>query len=379
MERGSARSRACRPTGFQERPTAEPRDGATIRGTGAALPQSVADTLKPATETDLLSAVLAALRVDASGLCLLEFREPWGVQIDDLPLSHSWTVLDGTVWMQRPGTEPIAFHRGDTFLWPRGINRASCILASSIAVKPVPARDLWLEAELEGFELNGSSRHPQCLRWGGTGSLTRVVSTVFTFHNRQLSPLIAALPELMVVRAAETEGGGELIDALIRFTLGSESAALAGYSALVTQTAQLLLALVVRANALSNLNNSLGWLAGLGDPQIARALASIYHEPERSWTLAALASTAGMSRSVFAERFLARVGQTPMQYLRAWRMHLAGNALAGGNATITTLAQDLGYQSEAAFRAAFRRVTGVPPREFRRNAGTKMSEKLEQT
>jgi AraC family transcriptional regulator, alkane utilization regulator len=339
------------------------------------LPEPVLDSLTPPTDTDLLSDVLAALRVDSSALCLCELREPWGVQIDDLPMSISWTVLEGTVWMQRPDMKPIAFHRGDTLLLPRGIARRPCVLGSSTEVRPVLARDLWRQAELQGFELGGSRRHPQYLRWGGAGRLTRVVSTAFTFHDRQLSPLITALPEMMAVRASETEGGGEFIDALMRFALGSENAELPGYSALNVQTAQLLLALVVRAYALSNRNDSLGWLAGLGDPQTARVIASIYREPGRGWTVAALARIAGLSRSVFAERFLARVGQTPMQYLRAWRMHLACEALAGGNATVTMLAHDLGYRSEAAFRLAFRRVTGQPPREFRRHAGTKIMKK----
>lgn len=368
MEKSNAGLRGRRATALLDVQPECSRDTIEINGAFGALPKPIRDVFATPTDTDLLSDVLAALRVDSSGLCVGELREPWAVQIVDFPMPHSWTVLEGTVWMQWAGMAPIAFHRGDTFLFPRGIGRTSCVLASSIDVRPVALHDVWRQAELQGYEPGASSRHPQYLRWGGTGNLTRIVSTVFTFRDRQLSPLIAALPELMVVRAAEAEGGGELIDAMMRFTLGSENTDLSGYRTLAKQIAQLLLTLVVRANSLSDRNSSLGWLAGLGDPQIARVLARIYREPDRRWTVAALARAAGMSRSVFAERFLTRVGQTPMRYLRAWRMHLASEALAGGSATVTMLAQDLGYQSEAAFRTAFRSATGQPPREFRRNA-----------
>lgn len=318
-------------------------------------------------EPDLLSDMLASLRVDSSALYVFDFHAPWGVAVGELPVSLSWTVMEGTVWMQPPGSEPIELHRGDTFLMPRGAGRKPYVLASSAEVTPMPGEELWREARLEGFEPGARITRPMHMRWAGEGNLTRVVSTAFGFNDRQLGPLIAALPDLIVVRAAES--GAEFIDVLLRFPLGREGAALPGFSALATQTAQLLLVHVIRTYALSIGTGALGWLAGLGDPCIARALARIHREPEHGWTVASLAQAAGLSRSQFAQRFLARVGETPMQYVRAWRMHLAREALASGNTTVTALAQDLGYQSDAAFRSAFRRITGQPPREFRRDAG----------
>lgn len=324
----------------------------------------------------MLSDVLASLQVDSSALYVFDFHEPWGVEIDDLPVSFSWTVVEGTVWMTSPGADPIAFHRGDTFLLPRGTGHKSYVLASSTEVSPVRGQDLWRQAQLQGFEPGTRMTGPMHVRWDGEGRLTRVVSAAFGFNDRQLGPLIAALPELIAVRAVEA--GAEFIDILLRFPLSREGADQPGFSALATQTAQLLLIHAVRTYALSIGNEALGWLAGLGDCRIARALTCIHREPERSWTVAGLARTAGLSRSRFAERFQARVGQTPMQYLCAWRMHLAREALARGNTSVTVLAQDLGYQSDAAFRAAFRRITGQPPREFRREAQTQRSKRLQE-
>lgn len=131
---------------------------------------------------------------------------------------------------------------------------------------------------------------------------------------------------------------------------------------------QALLALIIRQHALSNDSSASGWLAGLGDPHIARALTCIHRQPDRDWTVTALSQAAELSRSLFAKRFLERVGQTPKRYLRDWRLHLAGEALASGHVTVAALTQKLGYRSEAAFRTAFRHATGQSPREFRRRA-----------
>lgn len=321
-----------------------------------------------ASEPDLLSDVLTALRVDSSALYVFDFHGPWGVEIDELPVSFSWTVMEGIVWMTSPGAPPIILQRGDTFLLPRGTGRKSYVLASSGNVSPARGQDLWRQAQLQGFEPGTRMERPMHVRWGHDGSLTRVVSAAFGFNDRQLGPLVAALPDLIVVRAAQA--GAEFIDALLRFPLDQEEAEQPGFSALATQTAQLLLVHVVRTYAVSIGNDAMGWLAGLGDRRIARALTCIHREPERTWTVAGLAQSAGMSRSQFAKRFLACVGQTPMHYLCAWRMHLAREALVHRDTSVTVLAQDLGYQSDAAFRAAFRRVTGQPPREFRREAKT---------
>lgn len=312
---------------------------------------------------DPLSDVLAELRVEQSLLSIFDFGAPWGVQIDHMPLAISWTVVEGTVWILSRGIEPIAFHAGDTFLLPRGIVGAPYVFASSPDVKPKRTQDLYREAELQGFGPGSSPGRRHYVRWGGRGDQTRVVSTAFGFRDRGLSPLIAALPELMFVRASET--GGEFIDVMLRLALDGEDHAQPGFAALVAQLSQSLAVLVVRTYALSADNGASGWLAGLGDFHISRALACIHREPDHLWTVATLARIAGLSRSLFAERFLARVGQTPKRYLRAWRMHLARDALAGGNIGVTALAHRLGYQSEAAFRTAFRHATGEPPREFR--------------
>jgi AraC family transcriptional regulator, alkane utilization regulator len=109
-----------------------------------------------------------------------------------------------------------------------------------------------------------------------------------------------------------------------------------------------------------------GWLAGLRDPVVGQALGALHAEPRRPWTVEDLARLVGQSRSVFAERFGAMVGQPPMQYLALWRMQLASHQLLQGQA-VARVAEAVGYESEAAFSRAFKKLVGQPPAAWRGN------------
>jgi AraC-like DNA-binding protein len=104
-----------------------------------------------------------------------------------------------------------------------------------------------------------------------------------------------------------------------------------------------------------------GWLAGLGDPFVGRALSLMHGAPARNWTIEELAKNVGLSRSVLAEGFTDLVGMPPMHYLAKWRMQIASELLSGGNANVATIAAEIGYESEAAFSRAFKKMVGVPP------------------
>lgn len=323
----------------------------------------------PMPRSDLLSDVLAALRIDHSNLCLFDLGEPWGFETDHLPVAASWTVLEGTVWVLSRDIAPVAFYAGDTFLLPRGTKDDHFVTASSPDIAPQRIERLWREAELQGFELGALTGRRQAVRWGRAGRRTRFALCTFTFSGRDVSPLIAALPDMMSVRAADACSG--FIGDILKLALGGDNEVRPGLAAFVNQTVQALLALIIRQHALSNDGGACGWLAGLGDPHIARALTCIHRQPDREWSVTSLAQVAQLSRSLFATRFLERVGQTPIRYLRNWRVHLAREALTGSQTTVAALARKLGYQSEAAFRTAFRHATGQSPRDFRRHAAAK--------
>jgi AraC-like DNA-binding protein len=110
-----------------------------------------------------------------------------------------------------------------------------------------------------------------------------------------------------------------------------------------------------------------GWLAGLRDPMVGRALVALHNDASKQWTVEGLARVAGLWRSLFAERFTAMLGHPPMQYLALWRMQLAARLLAGGRA-VAAVAEAVGYESEAAFSRAFKKLVGESPGLWRRQA-----------
>ena len=108
-----------------------------------------------------------------------------------------------------------------------------------------------------------------------------------------------------------------------------------------------------------------GWLAGLRDPAVGRAVALLHDNPARGWTIGELARETGVSRSVLAARFMRLIGCPPMQYLTRWRVQLAARLLADGPDKVATIAREVGYESEAAFSRGFKRLTGVSPAGWR--------------
>jgi transcriptional regulator GlxA family with amidase domain len=109
-----------------------------------------------------------------------------------------------------------------------------------------------------------------------------------------------------------------------------------------------------------------GWLAGLRDPHVGRALAALHASPGEAWSLERLARAAGLARSSLAERFVALIGEPPMQYLARWRMQVAAGLLASTHDGVATIGARVGYASEASFNRAFKKIVGVPPATWRR-------------
>jgi AraC-like DNA-binding protein len=111
-----------------------------------------------------------------------------------------------------------------------------------------------------------------------------------------------------------------------------------------------------------------GWLAGVRDPHVGRALALVHGRPDHPWTAVSLASEVSLSRSAFADRFTASVGTPPKRYLISWRLQVAKEKLRDGRKPIAQIAHEVGYEAEAAFNRAFKREFGVPPAAWRKQA-----------
>ncbi len=141
-----------------------------------------------------------------------------------------------------------------------------------------------------------------------------------------------------------------------------------GSTAVIAKLSELLFVEAVSQYVASLPAERRGWLAGLRDPHIGRALALLHARPTEGWTAETLALEVGMSRSVFAQRFTALVGQPPMQYLTLWRMHVAAQHLREGRGNVAQIGFSVGYESEAAFSRAFKRQFGTSPGTWRRQS-----------
>jgi AraC-like DNA-binding protein len=200
---------------------------------------------------------------------------------------------------------------------------------------------------------------PPRLRHGGGGATTSIACGYLYSDDLHLSPVLAAMPALIVVRP----GPGRFSDWLttnVRFALGEQD------DLLMRRLPELLFLKCLDLHAVETGSHANGWLAAAADRVVGRAMARMHREPAHPWSLQKLARASGASRSVLDERFHRLVGCPPMQYLSSWRLQLAARKLNTGNATVAEVARAVGYGSEASFSRAFKRRTGVSPSEWRR-------------
>jgi AraC-like DNA-binding protein len=159
---------------------------------------------------------------------------------------------------------------------------------------------------------------------------------------------------------------GLWLESSVRYALSEARSPRPGGEGVLAKLSEVLFIEVLRLTMNERDESRTGWLAGVGDRIVGAALNAMHEQPAHAWTLEELAHTANTSRSVFAERFAQLVGSTPMQYLTQWRMLLASNLLCQSQAPLASIANDVGYQTDAAFSRAFRREFGVPPAAWRR-------------
>ena len=175
--------------------------------------------------------------------------------------------------------------------------------------------------------------------------------------------LLRVLPALVHVRK---DAGGDALRAAVERIIAEMRDPQPGGFLVAQQNASTMLVLVLRQFLAHGPRRGVGWLYALGDPALARAIASMHDRPAHGWTVQALAEHANMSRTTFAERFRRIVGESPMEYLTRWRMLVAGERLRRSDEPVFAIAKASGYESESAFSAAFKRTMGTSPRAYAR-------------
>ncbi|MEU4420188.1 AraC family transcriptional regulator [Actinoplanes sp. NPDC024001] len=295
---------------------------------------------------DLLSAVLREARFESAGYRWLELGTPFRVGFDRPGLRGVHLVTHGCCEYELAG-ETGRLGAGDLVIFPRG---DAHLLQSGRSGPVVP-----------GFEL--AMRTPGIrLRAGGPVPDTVVMCGAFVMGEPD-HPALRGLPRVLRLPAPQP-WLGPLVEAL-------ETEALDGGPGSDLVMARLSDALLIRALRHHGDAQPAGWLAGLADPYVAAALEALHADPARPWTLAALARVAGLSRAAFAARFTGRVGEPAMRYLLAVRMQRARTLLRDERATVAAVAGQVGYASEVAFAAAFKREVGTSPGAYRKAAETR--------
>jgi AraC-like DNA-binding protein len=209
------------------------------------------------------------------------------------------------------------------------------------------------------------SRLPLAVTFDGGGAeRAKVICGFLGCDARPFNPLLAALPRVLHLprRAAESS----VVEHFVTLALAESSSSRPGGESMLARLSELLFIELVRGYIATLPTENVGWLAGLRDDQVGRALTKLHDRPTHQWSLDELAREVGVSRSVLAERFAHLVGVPPMQYLTQWRMQLAGTLLSSTTRSLAEIADEVGYGSETALSRAFKRWVGVAPAEWRR-------------
>ncbi len=313
---------------------------------------------------DPITDIFRTLHVTAFGLHRLEATAPWGVKQENqdteevtpsarktLPadLAHFAMLSRGSCWLSVEGRpEPIPLTGGDCFLLAKG---TSIVLRDSPGTRPG-----WTFRQI-GALANGNVAH--C---GGGGAPTTIVCGSLSFDRASVQPIKKLLPKLILMKAddARTLALHNTVQAL-----AAEMAEQApGSEVVATRLAEVLFIQILRARIASDPKQTQGWLRAVFDPQVGRALRAMHDNVKAPWTVQSLAAAAGMSRSAFAARFKELLEQSPLEYVTEWRMQKAMQLLEQRDKKLVDIARMVGYESDAAFSKAFKRVVGANPGEY---------------
>ncbi|MEO6028900.1 MAG: AraC family transcriptional regulator [Candidatus Binatia bacterium] len=319
---------------------------------------------------DVISDVLRVIRLSGVVVFHTELTAPWGLAVP--PATALGKLLDletrrliafhavatGSCVSLLDGIERL--DEGDVVMYPRGDGH---VLASDPTVAPTPVGGLLPPLSPEQLAI---------VKHGGGGSMTRLVCGFVHCDEGVFNPLAAALPKVLCGRSAGRNGPTPL-HGLLQLALSEAASPRPGTTTLLTRLTELMFVEVLRTfmeslPAEQRGATPTGWFAGLRDPFVGRALQQLHAAPDRHWTVDELGRAVGLSRSALVDRFNALIGQPPMTYLTHWRIQLATQLLRDSHASVADVGSRVGYASETAFNRAFRRVVGLPPAAWRRQA-----------
>ena len=332
---------------------------------------------------DVLSDLLRAVRLRGAVFYYVEGDDPWVAEApparevislfmpgaDAMIEFHG--VARGSCWAGITGEPPVHLDEGDVVLFPQGdahvISSAPGMRArrEDLGFAPRPAQlPFALTADAEGIT---------ALRLDGGGrDHTTVVCGFLACDARPFNPLLSSLPRVLRMPGV-VSGRATLIAQLLDTAVEESNNRRPGGEAVLERMSEMMFVEVLRRYLDTLPAGQTGWLAGMRDQGVGRALSLLHERPGESWTLETLGEACGLSRSVLYERFTQLLGVPPIQYLAQWRMQLAAGRLRDSDAKVIEIALDVGYESEAAFARAFKRMVGATPGAWRRRQSAEPS------
>jgi AraC-like DNA-binding protein len=334
---------------------------------------------------DVLSDVLRVVRLSGAVFFTADFSSPWAIEspmpdrlaatvvphAESLVLFH--ILVEGDCEVVCADHPTTTMEAGDVIVFPRGDQH---VMRSQPGATATPLSTVFSPGRYD---------EPPQLSYGGGGRTSRFVCGYLNCDQR-FGPLVEALPTMLLVRSRDDYSAIDGIDAggsrpttvppapgtwlgtTLKFTVNEARAGRPGNAAILGRLTELMFVEILREYMQRLPADRGGWLSGLNDPCVGKALKLMHAEPARNWTVDDLGREVAVSRSVLAQRFTEIVGETPMRYLSNWRMQLAKQLMRDGSHNIQEVATRVGYDSEAAFNRAFKRATGSPPAAWRKGA-----------
>ncbi len=325
---------------------------------------------------DTLSDLLRSVRVRGAVFYYVSCRDQWSAQAPPaseiagavLPgcehVMEYHMIAKGSGWAAVSGQEPVKLSAGDIVMFPQG---DSHVMSSAPGIEPLRQSAEWVFATRNDPKPMPIAYHHGVVDAGTPLPVheadTIAVCGFLGCDLKPFNPLVGALPRMLHVPAAQA---GAWVSRVIDQAVVESSSPRPGGDAVLERLSEMMFVDAARRYLDSLPEDATGWLAGLRDRFVGKALALMHERPAHAWTVDNLAREVGLSRSALHERFVEFLGHPPMHYLASWRIQLATRLLRESNRNVATIALEVGYDSEAAFSRAFRRMVGMPPATWRR-------------
>jgi AraC-like DNA-binding protein len=325
---------------------------------------------------DTLSDLLRSVRLRGAVFFYISFRDEWsaeglaakevggGVMPGCEHVMEYHMLAKGNGWAAVSGQAPIKLHAGDIVMFPKGDRH---VISSAPGLEPVRANADWIAAR------RNDPKPVPIAYYQGTrvpGELVRsedaesiLICGFLGCDLRPFNPLVSALPRVLHLTAARA---GDWVSRVIDQAVTESNHPRPGGDAVLERLSEMMFVDAARRYLDGLPDDATGWLAGLRDRFVGKTLALMHDQPERSWTIEELGAGVGLSRSALHERFMQFLGQPPMQYLASWRIQVGSRLLRETTRNVATIALEVGYDSEAAFSRAFKRLVGMPPAAWRK-------------